>query len=148
MKIFNGYKALAAIAVIWAFSFWFLQYSEITNPDQVVDMLDSYAFTIFVASTVYTIPLFFFSVGFLQTYSFMQQPEQLRYKSKKLTKYMIWKLIKFWPINAISLVFMVVLESWLLGSGPIWSNFDKTVEPCKQYWWTNLVWISNLYPLS
>lgn len=42
-------------------------------------MLDSYAFTIFVASAVYTVPLFFFCSAFLQTFSFMNENEAVRF---------------------------------------------------------------------
>ena len=40
----------------------------------------------------------------------------------------------------------MILESWLVGSGPIWENFDKAIEPCNKLWWTNILWINNLYP--
>ena len=36
----------------------------------------------------------------------------------------------------------------ILGVGPLWNTFDKLVEPCQSKWWTNLIWINNLYPAS
>jgi len=34
----------------------------------------------------------------------------------------------------------------LLGTGPIWNKFDTSVAGCNNYWWTNLIWINNIYP--
>jgi len=34
----------------------------------------------------------------------------------------------------------------LLASGPIWSNYKTLVGPCSSMWWTNVLWLNNLYP--
>lgn len=139
---------MAALAATWGVTFWLVQYSEIDNPTGLNAFIDSYWFTIFVASTVYTIPVFFFCSGFLQTFSFMNESEHLRFSSGKVAKFYLKRLLKLWPINALSVLIFVVLESKIMGSGPIWQNFDKAVEPCMTYWWTNLLWISNVYPVN
>lgn len=36
----------------------------------------------------------------------------------------------------------------LIGSGPIWTHFAELVHPCKSVWWTNMIWISNIYPAA
>lgn len=35
-----------------------------------------------------------------------------------------------------------------LGGGPIWNKFETATAGCKQNWWTNLLWINNLYPVN
>ena len=146
LKLFNGLKGTATLAVMWGTTFWLVQYSEIDNPGTLPDMLGSYTFAILVASTVYAAPLFLFCSAFLQTFSFMQRPEHLRFKASKIIKFYLWNLLKLWPINAVSLLIQVVLMSKMMGSGPIWQNYDKAIEPCMTYWWTNLLWVNNLYP--
>ena len=81
MNVFNGLKGFATLIMMWGLGFWLVQYSEIDNSTDLVGMLNSYYFTIFVASSVYTIPLFFFCSAFLQTFSFMNRPANLRFKT-------------------------------------------------------------------
>ena len=60
-------------------------------------------------------------------------------------KYYGRKLIRYLPLNLMCLLFFVYGLP-LLGFGPIWPNFATVVAPCKKMWWTNALWISNLYP--
>ena len=34
------------------------------------------------------------------------------------------------------------------GKGPIWNTYSKVMQGCNSYWWTNLVFINNFYPLN
>jgi hypothetical protein len=34
----------------------------------------------------------------------------------------------------------------LVGSGPIWMNYQTMLAPCNSNWWTNMVYINNVYP--
>lgn len=45
----------------------------------------------------------------------------------------------------MALLALVYLGPYL-GVGPIWADFHTLMKPCQDKWWTNLVWISNLYP--
>ena len=45
----------------------------------------------------------------------------------------------------LTLLFQVYIFR-LLGEGPIWNFWDKLLAPCDNYFWTNLLFINNLYP--
>lgn len=50
------------------------------------------------------------------------------------------------PLNVVSLLFVL---NYLptVGNGPIWNFFAKYVGGCNDKgWWTNVLWINNLYP--
>ena len=42
------------------------------------------------------------------------------------------------------LAVLFVMPLW--AEGPVWSNFQTLISPCKTGWWTNLLWINNLTP--
>jgi hypothetical protein len=36
-----------------------------------------------------------------------------------------------------------------MGDGPLWvDQGQRIINNCQQYWWTNLLFISNIYPWS
>lgn len=72
LKVFNGLKGASAILVIWGITFYFSWFAVISNQPEVDTMKDTMLFNI-VSGTVYTVPIFFFCSGFLQTFSFMQK---------------------------------------------------------------------------
>jgi len=35
----------------------------------------------------------------------------------------------------------------MIGGGPIWENYsEKVMKPCKEFWWTNVLFINNIVP--
>jgi hypothetical protein len=37
----------------------------------------------------------------------------------------------------------------MLGAGPVWNNYqEKVMLPCKNYWWTNVLYINNIVPAN
>ena len=36
----------------------------------------------------------------------------------------------------------------VLGEGPIWTMYSDNIEGCGEYWWTNILFINNIYPAS
>lgn len=78
LKLFNGLKGSAVLLAIWGLTFQFSWFSVLSNPDEVDAMRGTLAFN-FVSGAVYTIPVFFFCSGFLQTLSFMQKDAAVRF---------------------------------------------------------------------
>mmetsp|Transcript_7393 Transcript_7393/g.12482 ORF Transcript_7393/g.12482 Transcript_7393/m.12482 type:complete len:206 (+) Transcript_7393:791-1408(+) len=147
LSVFNGLKAASAILLIWGQTFFFSWYSIVNNPDQVAEMRKDYAFN-FVTGTLFCVPLFFFCSGFLQTYSFVQRDKrESLFVPKNLAKYYLTKLLRFVPLNLICLLFVVYILPFL-GSGPVWRNYATLMQPCNSKWWTNALWINNVYPLA
>ena len=64
-----------------------------------------------------------------------------------LGKYYLRKIFRYMPLNIVALLFVTKALPYL-GNGPIWNYYGKLVAPCNNYWWTNVLWISNLYPVE
>lgn len=133
------------ICMVWGFTFYFVWFSVISNPDEVKEMRKSIVFNI-VSGTVYTMPVFFFCSGFLQTYSFLQRDSQASmFTKQELGKWYLRKITRYIPLNGVAMLFTLFLVPFL-GFGPIWDKFKMATAGCSSNWWTNLLWINNLYP--
>jgi len=64
LKVFNGLKGSAIILMGWAFTFYFVQFTVINNPDQFNEMKQKPAFSI-VTACIFIVPMYFFCSGFL-----------------------------------------------------------------------------------
>jgi len=89
---------------------------------------------------------FFFLSGLLVAYLSIK-----RYQSKgslPLVRYYVHRYIRLTPSYAYLMFFLAYLYP-LLGSGPMWYTQGPNSlqsENCITYWWTNLLYINNLYP--
>ena len=93
----------------------------------------------------FAVPILFLVAGFLQTFNFFQQSHEEMFTIKNLTKYYVWRLVKFIPLLGAILIFSMFIVPFL-GAGPIWSNYATVMAPCNDYWWTVLLQINNFYP--
>jgi hypothetical protein len=64
LKVFNGLKGSSILLIAWGYTYFFAWYSFLSNPNEINDKMKSYNFN-FVTGTLYTIPIFFFTSGFL-----------------------------------------------------------------------------------
>lgn len=98
-----------------------------------------------VSGAAYTVPVFFYCSGFLQTLAFLQRDEETRFTLASLIFYYANKVCRYVPLNIMALL-MVLFGLPLLASGPIWGNFQTLVAPCSTQWPTNIFWVNNLSP--
>ena len=72
----------------------------------------------------------FLTAGFLQTFSFLQEPEETMFSGKRLARYYLWRLVKFVPLLGMVLIFGMFMVPFL-GAGPIWGLYtNKVMAPC------------------
>lgn len=64
-----------------------------------------------------------------------------------MVQYYLMKFVRFIPLNALACA-LFIFGLPMLGGGPMWSNFRTVTEPCKSNWWTNILWVNNLYPAN
>lgn len=129
----------------WGTTFYFSWFSVVNNPTELREMKKTLFFN-FVSCTVYAVPVFFFCSGFLQTFSFLQRDqEQNMFTCKNMSTYYFRKVFRYMPLNIIAMLFVLHGLPYL-GSGPVWNYYDKLVAPCQTYWWTNVLWVNNVYP--
>lgn len=80
------------------------------------------------------------------------------FTASKLTTYLVKKFFRYMPLNIVAMLSTIFILPYV-GSGPVWNNFASVVYPCTSHspadptrkqgmWWTNVLWINNLYPVN
>lgn len=67
------------------------------------------------------------------------------FTAKNLGAYYFRKVFRYMPLNVAAMLIVTNALPYL-GSGPIWNFYDTLVQPCQTNWWTNVLWVNNLYP--
>lgn len=107
-------------------------------------MKQSALFTI-IPGVLFIVPVFLFASGFLSTFSLLSIPEHELWSVKTIWGFYKKKMLKLVPFNIFCIAFCFFVMPYI-GGGPVWLNYNKTLAPCKDYWWTNVLFINNFYP--
>ncbi|XP_072028216.1 nose resistant to fluoxetine protein 6-like [Amphiura filiformis] len=140
----NGIRVLSMWWVILGHSMYFPYGLRYDNPVYIVDQFDKTALFPVLNGT-FSVDTFFVLSGFLVTYLTLKE---LRKTSGRINWFQFY-FHRFWRITPL---YMVCLAIWAtltpyLGNGTGKDAFLKyTSDACQKYWWTNLLYISNLYP--
>jgi peptidoglycan/LPS O-acetylase OafA/YrhL len=87
-----------------------------------------------------------FAMGFVSTFSLTHNtPEGEKMSMIEGLKFVGKRIVKLAPFNLFVVGFGACLGP-MIGGGPFWDLFSKTMKPCETLWWTNLVFINNFYP--
>jgi len=98
-----------------------------------------------VENAFFSVDSFFLLSGLLVSYLGLKRLES---KGKlPLWKFYLHRYIRLTPTYGFVILFFMYLLP-LIGKGPMWSTITtKTLaNTCKDYWWTNLLYINNFYP--
>lgn len=73
-------------------------------------------------------------------------------KKKTASSIGVGKLLVFRVLRILPL-YMACLGFWMfiaphLGSGPFWYQWEGLLEPCRRFWWTNLLFVNNFIPFG
>jgi len=96
----------------------------------------------------YAVDVFFWMSGFLMTYLFVGQLAR-----KKTMSYFDWFMVYFHRFYRILPPYMFTLffiwsYNKYMGYGPQWIYGDAIsgLNACKDYWWTNMLFLNNFIP--
>ena len=99
----------------------------------------------------FAVDTFFFLSGFLacyimlkKFYKMLEQKQYVRYL-KSIPFIYLNRFLRLTPTYFFVLLMYLKIVP-LLSSGPFWNLLDNDQSFCNQYWWTNLLYINNLYP--
>ena len=59
----------------------------------------------------------------------------------------VHRLLRIMPLYAMTLGFYVLIAPHM-GSGPFWYQWEGLLEPCREYGWTNLLFVNNFIPFD
>ncbi|XP_072028213.1 nose resistant to fluoxetine protein 6-like [Amphiura filiformis] len=117
---------------------------KLDNPVYLFDVNEKTAF-LAVNNATFSVDTFFLLSGFLVTYLTLKELK----KTSGRVNWFLFYFHRFWRITPL---YMVCLAIWAtlspyLGKGGAKDDFyDGANYWCEKYWWTNLLYISNLYP--
>ncbi len=86
---------------------------------------------------------FFLMSGMLATYNILKMLDNTNGKFNILMFY-VHRYIRLTPTYAILVGISATLVSYA-GNGPLWFLIEAAEENCRKNWWTNLLYINNLY---
>ncbi|XP_071804203.1 O-acyltransferase like protein-like [Asterias amurensis] len=140
----NGIRVISMFWIILGHTLQFqaAYWDDIRQPIQQV--LPVFLASGLLYSTV-SVDTFFMLSGLLLTYHTMKH-------LKKTNGKMNWLIFYFHRLWRITPVYMLSLVIWAclaihLGKGPVMIGlFEFAADACGEYWWTNLLYINNLYP--
>jgi len=75
----------------------------------------------------------------------MKTDRQEMFTARNLGYYFTKKVFRFLPLVVVTLLLALFIVP-LIGSGPVWNWYAQTIEPCRAFWWTNLLFINNIVP--
>ena len=141
----NGMRVLSMFWVILGHAYyWGLIYDVVANTNEAFGtVLDRFLFQP-VDNFTFSVDAFFVLSGLLLSYLSIKEMERRQGKFPFLTFY-VHRLLRLSPAYYLSVfLFFKVLPH--VGSGPLWSYVD--VRYCEKYWWTNILYINNFYPVN
>ncbi|KAJ8021731.1 Nose resistant to fluoxetine protein 6 [Holothuria leucospilota] len=142
----NGIRVLSMLWIIWSHSIQTLLYNVTDNTKYFLeDLINGYFFNATLFGT-FAVDSFFVLSGLLVTYLTLKE---LKQKNGKLN----WFLFYFHRIWRLTPSYMMAIGIWaslLIHMGVGLSKEEETLYVketfCTKYWWTDLLYINNLYP--
>eukprot|EP00760_Papus_ankaliazontas_P002379 PhM_4_TR10968/c0_g1_i1/m.91150 len=152
MTPFNGIRAICIV--------WVMLYNSVLLPAAVpgVDNGREFRETLrsdvsfaLVISGSFGIDTFFFISGFMTAYSvYAGSWQQQELTVKFFVKYVLLRLAKLLPMYVVVLLTsMYLVPAMTIGTGaisPFWFLFAQEISTCYDTWWSNLIFINNIYP--
>jgi len=147
IQALDGIRFISTLWVILGHTYLFLQ----TNIENTVvvgkTVVPGFLYLIMLNGT-FSVDSFFCIGGILVAYLTLKQV----YKSSSMNFIPIMYLkryLRLTPLYAFLILFNIGLYKYF-GDGPYWKRVVQGVEEdaCKDYWWSNLLYINTLYPIS
>ena len=119
--------------------------AAIDNVNTIPDQLSDFNY-VPVNGALYAVDTFFWLSGLLMAYFFIVEMEKEKtFKPGKIILAYIHRYLRITPTYLFVTLFFWSLESYL-GSGPLWFHAEYFNFDCKDYWYTNFIYLNNFIP--
>eukprot|EP00301_Raphidiophrys_heterophryoidea_P005246 c12225_g1_i1.p1 GENE.c12225_g1_i1~~c12225_g1_i1.p1 ORF type:complete len:710 (+),score=161.17 c12225_g1_i1:50-2131(+) len=99
-----------------------------------------------VVSAEFAVDSFFYLSGFLVAAGLINFFEKSNTKGLRwVPMFVLHRFLRLTPAYMFALFYQWKVLP-LMGSGPFWGGVKEFSNNCNKYWWTNLLYINNLYP--
>jgi len=147
----EGMRVLSMQWVIIGHTLLILIENNVDNPNHMLQsVVTKFAYQPLVNATV-SVDTFFVISGFLLAYVSMRKLRKMAAKNPSASTYVgaiflftIHRWLRLVPVlGVVMLASAELVQS--VGNGPLWTG-AAVGHFCREYWWTNLLFINNLYP--
>ena len=143
----NGLRVISMFWVILAHTHFFVLETGLDNIYRLKSTLSRFSFQA-IGNAYFAVDSFFVLSGLLVAYLTMRQMKRKNGRFPFLTYY-LHRYLRLTPTYAFVLFFIWLLSMYL-SEGPTYllavGEQSTNYVSCKKYWWTNLLYINNLYP--
>ena len=144
IKCLNGMRVISMTWVILGHTFAFsMAFTTADNPSVLPSLASRYSFQA-VGNAYFSVDSFFFLSGVLVAYLTLREMKRKNGRFPVL-HYYVHRYLRITPTYAFLLFFGAGL-SIHFATGPYTSLADPFGPNCAKYWWTNLLYINNLFP--
>ena len=139
----NGLRVISLFWVILGHTFAWIVLYGVDNRHSIPNFLRRFSFQPVVHST-FSVDSFFFLSGVLVAYLTLRQMKK-RNGRFPFIHYYVHRYLRLTPVYAFVLFFAWFLTRHI-AAGPSLSLVDPFAPQCSKFWWTNFLYINNLYP--
>ncbi|XP_071955720.1 nose resistant to fluoxetine protein 6-like [Antedon mediterranea] len=156
----QGEQSLGALNGIRVISLWWVMLGHtyifaltlFSNLTKILEVLSRFTFQA-VGNATFSVDSFFFLSGLLVTYLTLKYLQKHNGKLNWLM-FFVHRYLRLTPVYAM-VIFIFTTLAPHFANGPLYQSvFDPNAAPgeesqvsyCQKYWWTNLLYINNLYP--
>ncbi|XP_073954154.1 nose resistant to fluoxetine protein 6-like [Choristoneura fumiferana] len=142
LKLFNGFRTITMVCVIFSHTALVMSYSYLNNPHFIESTYEDPSKQILYNGTLVTYTFFVMS-GFLLAFNFELHAEKHKITLWEWPKGMVMRWLRLTPAYALLMFFIMTLMRHL-GDGPLWQHVvTPEADACYQYWWSHLLYINN-----
>lgn len=156
--IFDGIRTFSILWVIFGHTFVFKMMGlGFTNMIDLVGINDRGWDATYPAQAVtagyFAVDSFFFMSAFLAMFFVMKRVEKLKRENQlysfvfQIPLLFLLRFLRLTPTYSF-ILFMYMKVFTQMESGPFWNLLDTDINFCKKYWYTNLLYINNVYPTN
>ncbi|XP_013389109.1 nose resistant to fluoxetine protein 6 isoform X2 [Lingula anatina] len=147
LSCLNGMRVITMFWVILGHVWLLTSFMGLTDNTRVLYQYPSQWTFQPVVNGYFAIDTFFFISGILVCYSTLNYMDKCkgRYPFHKFLFHRYWRLT---PVMVMVILFYVNIFPHM-GDGPLWFVVKQvTTDNCPEYWWTNILYINNFYPVK
>lgn len=147
MRLFHGMKFFGMIWIILVHALYYAHHA-IANKVIAYRMTDDF-FTQVLSNATLSVDTFFFTGGFLLTYTYLKsqgnKKKSFSESTIQIIKGIIRRYIRLTPGYLVVVMIFILNFTWMEKVSMIPSS-EQIHVLCTKYWWRNILYINNLFP--
>ena len=129
---------------------WLISGNLLDNGLEFMRVQIPQVFAQLIVQGFFSVDSFFFISGLLVAYLTLQEmsfraASGLKWRVFPFVSYYVYRYFRLTLVYGLVLLFFIQMLPYL-GYGPVWSAVDNYAADCGEYWWTNVLYINNIYP--